>query len=211
MFLFRQGWSKPGQGCRVGPCLFFLHYSPNWFIFTAHDTWCIMVALCLVSCEGRYLMLQRIRSMCHGSPVKIEIFILFNSHSLFNDPLTACLDWTRATACRALRHLKPQHQRFFCTVRKDCGRLYLKALMIWYFDPLQKYPNWVVLSALQAKPANDYRCVLSAYSFISTVCWKRLSVFFTYGVKKCKIISLHWYIYVVLQNRKRTGFFRVND
>lgn len=45
-FSFTQGWSKPGQLCRVCPRLFFLHYSPNWFIYTGHDSRWIMVALC---------------------------------------------------------------------------------------------------------------------------------------------------------------------
>lgn len=56
-----------------------------------HDSWWIAVAF-VFGPVPRTLSYATTWSMCHGSAVKMEIFILFNSHSLFNVPLPACLD-----------------------------------------------------------------------------------------------------------------------
>ena len=162
---------------RVCPRLFFLHYSTNWFIFTDHDSRGNTVALRLVviSCCPPY-MCEMIGSMCCGSSVGMEIFILFNSHTLFNVPLPACLDWDRPTSCRALCPLKPQHQRFSAQWGEAlAGCVESSADMIWWSTAKISKLSHVESSLLML--LNIYsRCVFFVHLFILPISWKCVTI-----------------------------------
>lgn len=140
VFCFRQGWSKPGQGSRLCSRLFFHHYSPNWFIFTDRDSRWITVASRSVECEGRTW--SHAKSVRCPGPCAMDL--LWRWSYLFCLTVVVCLIFLPLL----VRTEKDLHHVGLCVISnhniKGClHRLWpsVKAVVIWYDDPLRKHPN----------------------------------------------------------------------
>lgn len=103
------------------------------FIFTdCYSRW-ISVALCSILPTPRYT--GRSGCMCHGSAVKISVFIWVRSRSLFNVIPPACSDKDRPTSCLTSVSSQTTGWKVCRTVREFFGRVCYKHC--WYYTVMQ--------------------------------------------------------------------------